>query len=124
MTSLLSVNADEGVVYYVRRGDRVKIGQTVRLAARRRELQVKEFAAVEPGDRSAEKARHAEFAHLNVDPGRANSEWFRLESDLQMHIEQLRATYALPELPEYLTRSGRFTASLSQWSNLPMPRRA
>lgn len=107
MTTPTLIDVNEGVVYYLRRGDRIKIGQTVRFVARRREHQVKEFAAVEPGGRGVEMARHAEFAHLNTDPQQVNNEWFRAEPELLAHIEHLRRVYVLPALPDYVSLAER-----------------
>jgi T5orf172 domain len=77
------------VVYYMRLGDRVKIGVTINLASRMADIRPEELMAAEPGDRSIEQARHRQFAHL-----RTSGEWFRLEAPLTDFIEALREVEA------------------------------
>lgn len=74
------------VVYYMRVGNRVKIGTTANLGMRLRTINPEELMATEPGGPGHERHRHAEFRAL-----RTNGEWFRLESPLTEHIEKLRA---------------------------------
>lgn len=72
------------VVYYIRFGDRVKIGTSAGPRRRFAQLRHEEVLAFEPGDRTVEHRRHVEFADL-----RLGGEWFSLEGDLVDHIEAL-----------------------------------
>lgn len=72
-------------VYYMRLGNRVKIGFTTRLKQRLAELNAEELLATEPGDRRLEHKRHEQFRDL-----RTTGEWFRLEGALIRHIDELR----------------------------------
>lgn len=74
------------VVYYMRIGNRVKIGTTGNLGLRLRTINPEELMATEPGGPAQERHRHAEFRAL-----RTSGEWFRLESPLIEHIAKLRA---------------------------------
>lgn len=73
-----------GLVYYIRFGDRVKIGYTTNLKSRLRVLPHDEVLATEQGSMSVERARHATFDALRV-----TGEWFRYEEPLVSHIESL-----------------------------------
>lgn len=72
------------VVYYMRVGNRVKIGFSTNLTERVSALAPEEVMATEPGDRSVEEARHRQFADLRV-----AREWFRLEEPLTSHVTAL-----------------------------------
>lgn len=76
------------VVYYMLQGGLVKIGITKNIRLRTNGLHPEAVLAVEPGADAVESQRHAEFAHLH-----SHGEWFRLESDLQDHIDQIRARF-------------------------------
>ncbi len=73
------------VVYYMRIGDRVKIGTSASLAQRLETINPEELMATERGDRRVESRRHRQFADLRV-----HGEWFRLEGALIQHIDALR----------------------------------
>jgi len=73
------------VVYYMRIGDRVKIGMSTNLRKRLESINPEELLAIEKGGRPIEAARHKQFAGL-----RTHGEWFRLEGALIEHIERLR----------------------------------
>lgn len=75
----------ESVVYYMRVGDRVKIGYTSNLKSRVAQVMPEEVLATEPGGRLMEGVRHRQFADLRV-----AREWFRLEGRLDQHIARLR----------------------------------
>jgi hypothetical protein len=75
----------ESVVYYMRVGNRVKIGYTTNLAARISAVMPEEVLATEPGGPQLESVRHRQFADL-----REASEWFRMEGPLLAHLETLR----------------------------------
>ena len=71
------------VVYYVRHGERVKIGTTANPKQRFAAIWNEEVLAFERGDRRLEQHRHEQFAAERF-PG---SEWFRLTPDLAAHID-------------------------------------
>lgn len=73
------------VVYYLRFGDRVKIGTTHNPRQRFAALAGEEVLAFELGDRAVERARHAEFAEDRL----GTSEWFALSPRLLAHITVL-----------------------------------
>jgi len=76
----------KSVVYYMRVGNRVKIGYSTNLEGRIAAVMPEEVLAVEPGGRMLEEVRHRQFADLHV-----TREWFRHESPLTEHIEKLQA---------------------------------
>ncbi|HWR84662.1 MAG TPA: GIY-YIG nuclease family protein [Rhodoglobus sp.] len=75
------------VVYYLRHGDRIKIGTTANPRTRFAALTWEELLGFERGDRTVERRRHEQFAELRF-PG---SEWFRAEPPLIEHVERVRA---------------------------------
>jgi uncharacterized Zn finger protein len=74
-------------VYYLRFGDRVKIGTTTNLALRLVAIPHDELLATEPGSLALEKQRHEQFAHLRV-----RGEWFSHAGALADYIDSLRVT--------------------------------
>lgn len=90
---LLEDNPD-GVVYYIRRGEFVKIGTTTRYRSRMQALRPDEVLAVEPGSYSVEDQRHRQFASSQFHPG---SEYFRIHDDLISHVVALRAEHGVPD---------------------------
>lgn len=81
----LAVASTSSVVYYMRIGNRVKIGYTTNLASRLSTINPEELLVVEPGNRLKEIERHRQFSHLRV-----HGEWFRLEGSLAIHIAGLQ----------------------------------
>lgn len=77
---------DGEVVYYMRIGNRVKIGWSTNLPYRLAAINPEELMVTEPGNRILERARHDQFSEL-----RTHGEWFRLESPLAAHILDLQA---------------------------------
>lgn len=75
-----------GVVYYMRVGERVKIGYTTNLTKRIAAVMPEELLATEPGGRLLEETRHRQFAEL-----RTTREWFRNDELLREHIAGLRS---------------------------------
>ena len=75
------------VVYYLRLGERVKIGTTFTPRQRFAALPHDEVLAFERGDRSLERQRHAEFA----DDRLGTSEWFALTPRIRRHVRALAA---------------------------------
>jgi hypothetical protein len=74
------------VVYYMRVGDRVKIGTTINLQHRMAHFNPEELLATETGGHHLERQRHRQFGHL-----RTTGEWFKYEDDLRAHIDQVRS---------------------------------
>ncbi len=93
----LSVADSCSVVYYVRRGDVIKIGTTTEPAIRFRTLMPDEILAVEPGGEDLETARHRQFDHL-----RRRGEYFRVAPELLEHARQLRRLHGDPD-PSWAT---------------------
>lgn len=81
------------VVYYIRRGNLIKIGTTKRLRDRMNVLMPDEVLAVEPGDECMERERHKQFAALRID---ARGEYFFPGLALQEHISRIRAEHGAP----------------------------
>jgi hypothetical protein len=81
------------VVYYLRFGDRVKIGTTRDLKARIKAIYHDEVLAVEQGGVAAERMRHLQFAKHIITGQR---EWFSLAPELVAHINELRTDYGQP----------------------------
>lgn len=71
-------------VYYMRFGDRVKIGVTSNLPVRLEGIPNDELLTAELGSYELEKQRHREFAQHRV-----NGEWFRLGPELKQHIQSV-----------------------------------
>ena len=72
------------VTYYVRLGNRVKIGTTTHLANRLQHIPCEELLAVEPGGVDVERERHRQFQQLRV-----TGEWFEYAEPLISHVAQL-----------------------------------
>jgi hypothetical protein len=84
----------EGFVYYLRVGERIKIGYSVDVKRRMRAYPPGcELLAVEPGDRDQERQRHQQFAGSRTD-GR---EWFRPTSDIFELVAEIVSTYGEPK---------------------------
>jgi hypothetical protein len=80
------------VVYYIRFGDRMKIGTTSNLRQRMARLWHEELVAIERGGRDRERARHTQFAARRL----GTSEWFELAPELLAHTAVLGAGVADP----------------------------
>lgn len=96
-------DAPDGVVYYARRGEYVKIGTTTKLRNRMRDLMPDEVLAVEPGSYKLEGELHKRFASSRLHP---SCEYFSLNDELQAHIRQV------------LERAGPPPAGLTQFKDL------
>lgn len=79
------------VVYYIRRGDLIKIGTSSNPRGRLAQLLYDEVLAFERGDRALEQHRHAQFA-----AHRAGGEWFEVNDELLEHIRVLSAGVSDP----------------------------
>lgn len=83
-----------GFVYYLRIGERIKVGYSVDVKRRMRAYPPgSQLLAVEPGDRELERQRHHQFAGSRTD-GR---EWFRPTPDIDELIEQLVQQHGDPK---------------------------
>jgi hypothetical protein len=75
------------VVYYIRFGDRIKIGTSANPRQRLARLWHDDVLAFERGDRLVERRRHEQFAALR----QGTSEWFSPAPVLDRHIAELAA---------------------------------
>jgi hypothetical protein len=75
------------VVYYVRYGDRIKIGTSGNPRSRLASQRFDELLAFERGDRLTEQRRHAQFASHRI----LRTEWFESHDALSDHIRVLSA---------------------------------
>jgi hypothetical protein len=73
------------VVYYMRIGNRIKIGFSTNLTERLKAINPEELMAFELGGRKLEMARHSQFAQSRV-----NGEWFKYEGPLAEHVRELQ----------------------------------
>ncbi|MGK9148976.1 GIY-YIG nuclease family protein [Plantibacter flavus] len=73
------------VVYYLRHGDRIKIGTTTNPRQRFAAIWHDELLALERGDRHVERARHEQFATERLE----RSEWFTASSRLRRHVDSV-----------------------------------
>ena len=91
------------VVYYLRFGDRIKIGTSANLRQRLAVLPHDELLAIELGDRAKENSRHVQFDSFRF----GKTEWFRPDDVLVRHIRKLRAGVSDPweQLAFYERRS-------------------
>lgn len=85
------VRGKSSVVYYLRFGDRVKIGTTTNLRSRLAAIPHDELLAVEPGNHAIEHMRHLQFADFRV-----TGEWFRNSPDVADHYKYMRSVYGEP----------------------------
>lgn len=83
----MSDTTEDGWVYYARVGLHVKIGWAADVKSRMRQYPPQtELLAVEPGDKSLERERHAQFA----DALAWGNEWFIPTTELSLHMAKLR----------------------------------
>lgn len=85
--------AAASVVYYIRKGDLVKVGTTTNFRRRMSILKPDEILAVEPGAYTLEKQMHRRFRAFRV-PGM--SEWFRMNGAIRQHVKRVVETYGPP----------------------------
>lgn len=82
----------ESIIYYIRRGNLIKIGTTTEPATRFRALMPDEILAFEPGSVAGEYLRHRQFGHL-----RCRGEYFRSAPEILEHARQLRHLHGDPD---------------------------
>lgn len=80
-----------GVVYYIKFGNRIKIGFTRDLAKRLTAIPNDEVLAAEPGTFELEAQRHAEFKNYQI-----KGEWFSLSNELLLRIAGIRKMHGDP----------------------------
>jgi hypothetical protein len=80
---------ESGWVYFIRKGDLIKIGWTTHPKRRFKELRPDAILALMDAEPIDERRCHAAFAHLRV-----RGEWFRPEADLLAYIEGIKADAA------------------------------
>lgn len=99
----------DGVVYYVRRGDLIKIGTTKSFLNRMRNLMPDEILAIEPGSYSLENQRHQQFEEqrLGRDQRGTKSEYFHQSRALIDHIRRLRVEHGIPDQRSIVITDGR-----------------
>jgi hypothetical protein len=91
-----------GWIYYVRVGDRVKIGYSVDVKNRMRAYPPESrLLAVHPGTRQLETEMHRRFAGSRA----AGREWFRETPDLVEHITEAVAQFGEPTKHRYNFRT-------------------
>lgn len=78
----------KNVIYYIRFGNRVKIGTTKDLRTRLARLPYDELLAVEPGGYDVEASRHRQFQLHRV-----SGDWFKPHADLVAHAARIRAQH-------------------------------
>lgn len=81
--------ASQGIVYYVRLGNRVKIGFSTDFVSRMSVVPHESILFTKPGTLADERLEHKRFAHL-----RTSGEWFQADPELMAYITDLRANAA------------------------------
>lgn len=89
----LALRGAMGVVYYMRFGNRVKIGFTSDIRTRVLAVPNDEVLAAEPGSYETERERHQQFSGSKI---AAFKEWFGLTPDLIAHISEIRDRHGDP----------------------------
>lgn len=85
---LMGISAGrQSVVYYMRLGNRAKIGHTANLKQRMSAIQPEDCMTYELGGTQLEGRRHRQFAHLRV-----SGEWFDLQGELIRHVNTLQVS--------------------------------
>jgi hypothetical protein len=82
------------IVYYIRRGELIKIGTTTNPAVRLKSLMPDEILAFEPGGVEQERARHRQFEGSRV---AKKSEYFRQTDELKVHVAAMRRRHGNPD---------------------------
>jgi len=103
------------IVYYVRRGDLIKIGTTADPVTRFAAILPDEILAYEPGSGSEETYRHRQFFHL-----RCRGEYFTPAPELLEHARRLRQMYGDPD-SSWPTVTGRKGRRMHKRKDAPRP---
>lgn len=110
-------NDRPSIVYYIRRGDLIKIGTTVDPTGRLSDLMPDEVLAWEPGGRREEALRHRQFRHLCI-----GGEYFQKAADLLNHCRAMRNLHGDPDPSWPTTRTRRERAKRSSLdAEMPPP---
>jgi hypothetical protein len=80
------------IVYYIRRGELIKIGTTTDPVTRFATLLPDEVLAAEPGGQPEEYLRHRQFRHL-----RRHGEYFEMADELMAHVLAVREAHGEPD---------------------------
>ncbi|MFE6079986.1 GIY-YIG nuclease family protein [Streptomyces virginiae] len=101
------------VVYYIRRGNLIKIGTTTNLRRRMAALMPDEILAVEPGDWVLEQQRHRQFGDQRIS---RQGEYFFPGPALRRHVAEVRATHGAPpaDLPRLAAASRDWAQPLAE----------
>lgn len=91
----------DSVVYYIRRGEHIKIGRTIDFRSRMSALRPDVVLAIEPGGHEVETARHRQFREHHVRDHPGGVEWFQPGGDLLAHIASVVAEHGPPEQPVF-----------------------
>lgn len=86
---LLTRDDGRACVYYVRFGDRVKIGTSTGLRNRLSGVPHDTLLAVEPGSYDVERGRHGQFAQYRI-----KGEWFQAHDEILRHAAYLREQHS------------------------------
>jgi len=82
------------IVYYIRRGEFIKIGTTTNPASRLKSLMPDEILAFEPGGVDLERGRHRQFRASRV---ARKGEYFHKTPELVEHMRRLREQHGEPD---------------------------
>lgn len=94
MATTYSSHRQSPIVYYIRRGDVIKIGTTTNPRSRFKNLMPDEILAFESGGRKEEAARHEQFGSCRVT---MKGEYFHPAEKLMEHIAALREQNGPPD---------------------------
>jgi hypothetical protein len=82
------------IVYFIRRGELIKIGTTTNPVERFKSLMPDEILAFEPGGVDEERARHRQFSASRI---AKKGEYFRPTDELNAHIAMMRRQHGDPD---------------------------
>jgi excisionase family DNA binding protein len=108
------------IVYYVLRGQLIKIGTTSQPHRRFKALRPDAILAFEPGGRDIEVHRHRQFASFRM----GDSEYFRQAAKLARHISRMREMHGDPD-PTWPTTANADTRTRTMYTAArPLPETA
>lgn len=88
-----ALHPEPAVVYYLRFGDRIKIGTSSDVWTRIASIPHDRLLATEPGGYTLERERHQQFREFRL---ARNREWFRDCPEIRKHVNALREQYGDP----------------------------